>query len=153
MATSLPRCRSVTIQPRECTSEPAAASSMPSRNACRTPKPSPTYPAVRTVCLSPVKMSTVGLIELMIGSSFGKVKLVRGGFIFAKTKLVNPFFTVLTKITNTFNHTTLSTSCIRPDSYRESYSLAGVPKMSTAISSNAVSHNCTSHCLIKTRKR
>ena len=91
----------------------------------------------------------VGLIESRIASG----KIVRAGCIFAKAKFVNPFFTVLTTFTKKFNPTTLSTRFLRPDTSRDPYSLAGVPNMVAAISSNAVSHHSTSPCLISTRKR
>ena len=104
---------------------------------------------MREVVMFSVIQRTAGLVESMIVSG----KLVRAAYIFAKTKLTYPFFTLFTMFTNNFNPTTLSTSLIRPDSSRESNLLAGVPKMSTAISSKAVSHSCTSPCLIRTRMR
>ena len=104
---------------------------------------------MRAVVMFSAIQRTVGLVESMIVSG----KLVRAAYIFAKTKLTYPFFTLFTMFTNNFNPTTLSTSLIRSDSSRESNLLAGVPKMSTAISSKAVSHSCTSPCLIRTRMR
>ena len=94
---------------------------------------------MREVVLFSAIQRTAGLVESMIVSG----KLVRAAYIFAKTKLTYPFFTLFTMFTNNFNPTTLSTSLIRPDSSRESNLLAGVPNMSTAISSKAVSHSCT----------
>ena len=63
---------------------------------------------MREVVMFSAIQRTAGLVESMIVSG----KLVRAAYIFAKTKLTYPFFTLFTMFTNNFNPTTLSTRLI-----------------------------------------